>query len=714
MKKVEVEGGEIAIRNSAGDVAIIPKDKVSEVQEAVKNKCWGCIDKIVSSLPPMEDIAEDGTIVSELYKNKTGLEWSTAKERGLTDGSYEANIALAKRLQKGEDLTSSILQPEYIQPSTVTKKVPERAPEGDSFTPAGFDYAKFQPEKPTEVYVFPGREGAEYIKKGDKWQVSLGAKTGGKFVDLVDPNGIRTKNLNEKALLKKDVEEKELSTASKTKIDISQFIIDEKDYNQVTNLRNKYAQIHELTRTELADGTLSAPGCVSGALNCNMETVGGQVGATTIRGLMQPLLDQGKDKKYRIKSKAKGGDYAINDSLDAWELGDFMVGEGIGTDLYDTSKTVKYNKRIPNNLDISKIPIGALVFQGSSIGTYTKEEDGKRPRHVSTVVGYNKQGVPLTYDYGKLVPITETLMEITRVVVPKGYENRTLDGLQKMEESRFKKLGYTEGKYEYAIDTNHPNQIINTADASIANIQRKVSYDYAIPRDVAEKIKKRVVSIGVQETGLYGNVKENSVGRSMKIAAEQSALINAGKTVAAPMINLLAEAVPTTKTQDNKNTYEREMIIYNDLKAKLGKKPTQEQVDKEMARYYEIRDKKSPRLDGNPSVGAFKIKNQTDYAEKELGISKGDLYGIFTGNKSEIEKGAQSAYVYVIENYSKLRDLYPDLSTDELIDLATVSYNSASKTQSPSFIKNYIVEKNLKDDYLSKVKAFEQKFYPSK
>ena len=46
-------------------------------------------------------IKKDST-VSELYEEKTGKKWSTAKAEGLTSGSYEDNMKLKRRLLSGE------------------------------------------------------------------------------------------------------------------------------------------------------------------------------------------------------------------------------------------------------------------------------------------------------------------------------------------------------------------------------------------------------------------------------------------------------------------------------------------------------------------------------------------------------------------------------------------------------------------------------------
>lgn len=99
---IEAEGNELVLKNKAGDYVIIPKKYRLEVQDMIKENCHSCIDKLVETLPIMEDYAEDGTIISELYKQKTGKDWNTAKQEGLTTGSYDDNMRLRQRLLAGE------------------------------------------------------------------------------------------------------------------------------------------------------------------------------------------------------------------------------------------------------------------------------------------------------------------------------------------------------------------------------------------------------------------------------------------------------------------------------------------------------------------------------------------------------------------------------------------------------------------------------------
>ena len=99
---IEAEHNELILENSHGDKVIIPANKRNWVKQKLSEGCHGCIDALVETLPIAADYAEDGTIVSELYKQKTGKDWNTAKQEGLTTGSYEDNMKLRQRLLSGE------------------------------------------------------------------------------------------------------------------------------------------------------------------------------------------------------------------------------------------------------------------------------------------------------------------------------------------------------------------------------------------------------------------------------------------------------------------------------------------------------------------------------------------------------------------------------------------------------------------------------------
>jgi hypothetical protein len=99
-KHIEVEGGEIAIQNEAGDIAIVPIKDVEKVKGMMNDP--KAIDDYVSKLPKMADYAEDGSLVYQMWEEKTGTPWKTAHSQGLTTGSYDDNMKLRKDLLAGK------------------------------------------------------------------------------------------------------------------------------------------------------------------------------------------------------------------------------------------------------------------------------------------------------------------------------------------------------------------------------------------------------------------------------------------------------------------------------------------------------------------------------------------------------------------------------------------------------------------------------------
>lgn len=61
--QVEAEYGELLVRNSHGDIAIIPRNKASQVRELLSSGCNDCIDGIVATLPTLKHYAQDGTVI---------------------------------------------------------------------------------------------------------------------------------------------------------------------------------------------------------------------------------------------------------------------------------------------------------------------------------------------------------------------------------------------------------------------------------------------------------------------------------------------------------------------------------------------------------------------------------------------------------------------------------------------------------------------------
>jgi len=68
--QIEAEGGEVLMKNSAGDYVIIPKKNRQQIKDYLANDCHDCIDNFVDTLPIMSEYAEDGTIIKKPCKNE--------------------------------------------------------------------------------------------------------------------------------------------------------------------------------------------------------------------------------------------------------------------------------------------------------------------------------------------------------------------------------------------------------------------------------------------------------------------------------------------------------------------------------------------------------------------------------------------------------------------------------------------------------------------
>lgn len=82
--QVEAEGRELVLRNSHGDMAIIPKKYRQEALDMIKEGCHGCLDNLISTLPKVSDYAKDGTVF--------GIPPSTANASSSTIQSSQQNI----------------------------------------------------------------------------------------------------------------------------------------------------------------------------------------------------------------------------------------------------------------------------------------------------------------------------------------------------------------------------------------------------------------------------------------------------------------------------------------------------------------------------------------------------------------------------------------------------------------------------------------------
>lgn len=465
--------------------------------------------------------------------------------------------------------------------------------------------------------------------------------------------------------------------------------------DRYANLNAQFSKIH----------SDSGKSCLAGAMNCSQDFVSKNSG---LPGLRTILANNDKDpSKYKVASRdtAYMGDYVPNQSIDAWEVHDYMVNEGIGSNLFTKGEDTVYEEDsyLPKGFDYKQIPLGAVIGQGNSSGVYTNPEDGERSRHAITVVGFdNADGMPMVYDYGKLTrldklnPLSNKKHKINRITVPNEYEGMTADRLRADMKSEKERLGLLKMEpVNYGSDEPH----IKSIEKGVNEVAQNIAYNYQLPSKVISGLANLLPGLSNKETKINNN--EGTSG---------SALVDnaIGNNVAKPALKWLdnqATSIGNIFKQEGERRQDYELEIEAYEKYPNNPKKFKEYFNDLKTKNSEIEEEVDDNI-GESSVGPFAIKDITEYAKTTLGINKEDMYGVTKSNEEELEIGSKAALSYLAESYTKLKEQYSDLSQEQLMDLTIISYNNKSKVEDPNFIKYYIKDKTLKDDYLEKIKGY--------
>ena len=122
-KNIEVEGGEIAIRNSHGDLAIIPKNKRNWVKQKLSEGCHSCIDSLVETLPIASQYAQDGSVYPPNTKVKVNQD-NQIKEYDISSPEYR-DLYNSGRLMNYDKNTDTYIAAKPLEEVTVTAEAPQ-------------------------------------------------------------------------------------------------------------------------------------------------------------------------------------------------------------------------------------------------------------------------------------------------------------------------------------------------------------------------------------------------------------------------------------------------------------------------------------------------------------------------------------------------------------------------------------------------------------
>jgi hypothetical protein len=171
--KIEVEDRELFLVNEAGDKVIIPKDKAAWVKEKLKEGCHGCIDKLVETLPVMEDYADDGSLIPD---DKKKITFKYKPYTAVQATTYVAPKVITSLKQK-EKIQFAREQP-VLKADTRTEQQRKRAQE--------YTESVLNPSISTQI--------GEALQKPLRWLADP-VKGVGDIVSAIAPNSALAKNL---------------------------------------------------------------------------------------------------------------------------------------------------------------------------------------------------------------------------------------------------------------------------------------------------------------------------------------------------------------------------------------------------------------------------------------------------------------------------------------------------------------------------------------
>lgn len=206
-------------------------------------------------------------------------------------------------------------------------------------------------------------------------------------------------------------------------------------------------------------------------------------------------------------------------SADSWDIHGLLQEKG-------ATKILAADMNNPNNIEqeLSKmsldqqkdyfrnlrIPIGSVVGMGSKSGTvagygntsYNNKLGLPASRHSGEIIGYDETGLPMMYDYGQIVPITNRTFNtsdypITNITAPKETAQYTYDYLKANNQLQndYTPLNLKTNTTEYDEDEYTPFiQALKDNKATYANAFRLTNTEY-------DELAKKAAALALTETG---------------------------------------------------------------------------------------------------------------------------------------------------------------------------------------------------------------------
>tara|TARA_R110000796_G_scaffold251850_2_gene384206 strand:- start:1352 stop:3046 length:1695 start_codon:yes stop_codon:yes gene_type:complete len=494
-----------------------------------------------------------------------------------------------------------------------------------------------------------------------------------------------------------------------------------------SNLIRKYKK--EESNKNLQDIHKSSGGsCLAGSLNCFTKSSENENYGFVSEHLpgypsMRSYLEKGDISKYKKNDVSKKDivNFVPNQSIDAWEIHDYLRKEGLGKPLFEGVEfTYKKNKNIPDQIleNPSLLPIGTIIGQGkvkNKIG-YSKykasnpETENSDNRHAITVIGYDeKDGMPIVYDYGEERRLNDlTWKNIGRAdhyTVPNEYANLTYKNIKNVKNRQTIDLGFSD-KTKNKVSLGSDWKPIKAIEKGVNKHLQNIGQYYNVKKSTLEKFAKFLPGLSNKETKLNNN-DGTSADKKIPTSITDSLIGNkilkpTGKwldNLYSDVDNWASNLFSDEKEEESKQDWEIEIEAYKKHPKNTKKRES----------YFNTLRKLSPKKESKSflesSVGAFKIKDESKYFKTST-LSKEDLYGITVSNLKELENGSVAALSLLTEKYKQVKEIHKDLTEDQYVKLAIIGYSNNSKMINKDFVKYYIKGDSLKDNTFEKIKNY--------
>ena len=205
-------------------------------------------------------------------------------------------------------------------------------------------------------------------------------------------------------------------------------------------------------------------------------------------------------------SHARKKDYG--ESADSWDIHGLLQEKG-ARKVYSNDPEKNPRAELTNEeWRALNIPIGSIVGMGSMGGTGGKYEDKSynakkslpTSNHSSMVVGYNEEGIPMTYDYGELVPITKRAFSfpVTNITAPKETQQYTYEYLK---EKGLLRDDYNDLSIKTASGTKYDEDEYLPFTDALSKNKQKFANAFNLSSNEYDELAKRAAATALTETG---------------------------------------------------------------------------------------------------------------------------------------------------------------------------------------------------------------------